>query len=147
RDFIEQAMKPARGRLSFQTGAADGNQIYILVRLGNGVSGDYWALRVAPAALKERASQPTQDFPHLWRLEQRKTQRVILHEPVPATEAESGLSDTILLQPLSNSDWQLRGLFDTYSALSDLLPPLHLQSPFALLLSVPPLTALLSPLR
>ncbi|CZT30712.1 PAS:GGDEF protein [Pseudomonas cerasi] len=143
-EFLEQAMKQARGRPYFYTGSEDGNQIYILIRLGNGVSGDYWALRVAPEALKELASQPAQDFQHLWRLEQRKTQRVILHEPVPANEAESGLSDTILLQPLSNSDWQLRGLFDTYKARSKLLAPLIGKCLIGLLLSILPLIALMS---
>ncbi|EGH49961.1 PAS:GGDEF protein, partial [Pseudomonas syringae pv. pisi str. 1704B] len=33
------AMKQARGRPYFYTGSEDGNQIYILIRLGNGVSG------------------------------------------------------------------------------------------------------------
>ncbi len=143
-EFLEQAMKQARGRPYFYTGSEDGNQIYILIRLGNGVSGDYWAVRVAPDALKELASQPAQNFQHLWRLEQRKTQRVILHEQVPANEADSGLSDTILLQPLSNSDWQLRGLFDTYKARSELLAPLIGKCLIGLLLSILPLIALIS---
>ncbi len=107
-EFLRQAMKKAQGHPYFYTGTEDVKQIYILIRQGGGVSGDYWALRMAPDALKDLASQPAQDFQHIWRLEQRKTQRVLLREPAPSNEADSGLSDTVLLQPLSNSDWQLR---------------------------------------
>ncbi|MFH7519296.1 hypothetical protein, partial [Pseudomonas syringae group genomosp. 7] len=79
---------------------------YVLTRQGGGDSGDYWALRMPPEALKDLASQPAQDFQHVWRLEQRKTQRVILRQPAPSNDADRGLSETVLLQPLSNSDWQ-----------------------------------------
>ncbi|MDU8644706.1 EAL domain-containing protein [Pseudomonas syringae group sp. 26L6] len=143
-EFLRQAMKKAQGHPYFYTGTEDVKQIYILIRQGGGVSGDYWALRMAPDALKDLASQPAQDFQHIWRLEQRKTQRVLLREPAPSNEADSGLSDTVLLQPLSNSDWQLRGLFDAYKARSELLAPLIGKCLIGLLLSILPLIALMS---
>ncbi|OSN86366.1 putative diguanylate cyclase YegE [Pseudomonas syringae pv. actinidiae] len=143
-DFLRRAMRQALGRPYFYTSTDDGNQLYVLIRQGGGITGDYWALRMAPDALKDLASQPAQDFQHLWRLEQRKTQRVILREPLPSNEADSGLSETILLQPLSNSDWQLRGLFDTYKARSELLTPLIGKCVIGLLLSILPLIALIS---
>ncbi|ATV16365.1 EAL domain-containing protein [Pseudomonas syringae] len=143
-DFLRRAMRQALGRPYFYTSTDDGNQLYVLIRQGGGITGDYWALRMAPDALKDLASQPAQDFQHLWRLEQRKTQRVILREPLPSNDADSGLSETILLQPLSNSDWQLRGLFDTYKARSELLTPLIGKCVIGLLLSILPLIALIS---
>ena len=111
-EFLQRTMKQALGRPYFYISTDDGAQVYLLVRLGTGSSGDYWALRMSPDALKDLFSQPAQDIQHLWRLEQRKTQRVILREVMPANDSDSGLADTILLQPLVNSDWQLRGLFD-----------------------------------
>nr|WP_024678787.1 EAL domain-containing protein [Pseudomonas syringae] len=143
-DFLRRAMSQALGRPYFYTSTDDGNQLYVLIRQGGGITGDYWALRMAPDALKDLASQPAQDFQHVWRLEQRKTQRVILREPLPSNDADSGLSETILLQPLSNSDWQLRGLFDTYKARSELLTPLIGKCVIGLLLSILPLIALIS---
>lgn len=143
-DFLRHAMRQALGRPYFYTSTDDGNQLYVLIRQGGGITGDYWALRMAPDALKDLASQPAQDFQHVWRLEQRKTQRVILREPLPSNDADSGLSETILLQPLSNSDWQLRGLFDTYKARSELLTPLIGKCVIGLLLSILPLIALIS---
>ncbi|WP_375233150.1 sensor domain-containing protein [Pseudomonas syringae] len=143
-DFLRHAMRQALGRPYFYTSTDDGNQLYVLIRQGGGITGDYWALRMSPDALKDLASQPAQDFQHVWRLEQRKTQRVILREPLPSNDADSGLSETILLQPLSNSDWQLRGLFDTYKARSELLTPLIGKCVIGLLLSILPLIALIS---
>lgn len=64
-EFLRQAMKKAQGHPYFYTGTEDVKQIYILIRQGGGVSGDYWALRMAPDALKDLASQPAQDFQHI----------------------------------------------------------------------------------
>ncbi|RMS09956.1 Sensory box/GGDEF domain/EAL domain protein [Pseudomonas coronafaciens pv. coronafaciens] len=143
-EFLKQAMKQALGRPYFYTSTDDSTQVYALIRQGSDANGYYWVLRMAPEALKDLASQPGQNFQYAWRLEQRKTQRVILREPLPSNEADSGLSETVLLQPLSNSDWQLRGMFDAYKARNDLLTPLIGKCLIGLLLSILPLIALIS---
>ncbi|WP_164651004.1 hypothetical protein, partial [Pseudomonas viridiflava] len=48
------------------------------------------------------------------------------------------------LQPLGNSDWQLRGLFDAHKARQDLLAPLVGKCVIGLLSSILPLIALMS---
>ncbi|MGN2409898.1 EAL domain-containing protein [Pseudomonas syringae] len=143
-EFLQRTMKQALGRPYFYISTDDGAQVYLLVRLGTGSSGDYWALRMSPDALKDLFSQPAQDIQHLWRLEQRKTQRVIVREVLPANDSDSGLADTILLQPLANSDWQLRGMFDAYKTRRALLGPLVGKCLIGLLLSILPLIALVS---
>nr|WP_236513675.1 EAL domain-containing protein [Pseudomonas tremae] len=143
-EFLKQAMKQALGRPYFYTSTDDSTQVYALIRQGSDANGYYWVLRMAPEALKDLASQPGQNFQYAWRLEQRKTQRVILREPLPSNEADSGLSETVLLQPLSNSDWQLRGMFDAYKARNDLLTPLIGKCLIGLLLSILSLIALIS---
>ncbi|KGS14363.1 diguanylate phosphodiesterase, partial [Pseudomonas coronafaciens] len=143
-EFLKQAMKQALGRPYFYTSTDDSTQVYALIRQGSDANGYYWVLRMAPEALKDLASQPGQNFQYAWRLEQRKTQRVILREPLSSNEADSGLSETVLLQPLSNSDWQLRGMFDAYKARNDLLTPLIGKCLIGLLLSILPLIALIS---
>ncbi len=103
-EFLRRSLKQALGRPYFYTSTDDGTQVYLLVRVGTGSSEDYWALRLSPDALKDLFSQPAHDVQHLWRVEQRKTQRVIVRETLPADDADSGLAETILLQPLANSD-------------------------------------------
>ncbi|WP_328803440.1 sensor domain-containing protein [Pseudomonas triticifolii] len=142
--FLKNALTQALGRPYFYTSDEQGTQIYLLIRQGNGRSGNYWVLRLVPEALKGFIQQPAQDFQHLWRLEKRATRNVILRETASDDDADTGHTETILLQSLSNSDWQLRGLFDTQKMRSDLLAPLIAKCLIGLLFSIVPLVALLS---
>ncbi|MCF5710012.1 EAL domain-containing protein [Pseudomonas syringae] len=142
--ILKSALKQATGRPFFYTSNEDGSQIYLLIRQSGGLTGNYWVVRMVPDALKAFIQQPTQDFQHLWRLEKRNTQRVILREPLPENGTDTAHTDTLLLQPLSNSDWQLRGLFDAHKTRQDLLAPLLGKCLVGLLFSILPLIALLS---
>ncbi|WP_283778738.1 sensor domain-containing protein [Pseudomonas viridiflava] len=142
--LLKSALKQATGRPFYYTSNEDGSQIYLLLRQSAGTTGNYWAVRMLPDALKGFIQQPTQDFQHLWRLEKRVTQQVILRETLPDNVTDTGHAETVLLQPLGNSDWQLRGLFDAHKARQDLLAPLVGKCIIGLLFSILPLIALLS---
>ena len=142
--FLKTALKQVAGRPYFYTANEDGTLIYLLMRQTGGIPGDYWVVRLQPDALRDFIQQPEHDFQHLWRLEKRVTQRVILRAALPSGEPEANQTDTLLLQPLNNSDWQLRGLFDARKARQDLLAPLLGKCLLGLLLSILPLVAILS---
>ncbi len=140
--FLKSALQQAVGRPYYYTSSEDGLQIYMFVHQADGLGGAYWAVRMAPDALKALIQQPSQDFQHLWRLESRLTQRVILRDA--SMQTDSGQAESVLLQPLSNSDWQLHGLFDAHKARQELIAPLIVKCVVGLLFSLLPLAAILS---
>ena len=145
-DVLKKAMQQAAGRPYYYDNATDGSVIYLLVRKPGDVR-EYWALRMAPEALKALARQTAQDFQPMWRLENRTTERMLFRDSPPASEPSGsslGENETVLLQPLTNSDWQLRGLFDAQKAREQLLPPLIGKCLIGLLCSILPLLALIS---
>ncbi|HEX8595853.1 MAG TPA: EAL domain-containing protein [Pseudomonas sp.] len=145
-DFLKRSMQQAAGRPYYYDNAADGSQIYLLVRKPGEVQG-YWALRMTPDGLKSLIRQTSQDFQPLWRLENGSTERMLFRDS-PSDDEPSGSSlgdsETVLLQPVSNSGWQLRGLFDGKKAREQLLPPLIGKCVIGLLCSILPLLALVS---
>lgn len=56
-------------------------------------------------------------------------------------------ADTVVLMPLSHSDWQLRGLFNKEQVVEQLLPGLIGKCLLGLLFSLLPLIALINPRR
>jgi diguanylate cyclase (GGDEF)-like protein/PAS domain S-box-containing protein len=148
-DFLKRSFQQALGRPYYYDNSEDSSQLYLLVRQPGELTPGYWALRMAPDTLKTLTRQTSQDFQPLWRLENRTTQKVIFRDTngititgpqvVPDDRPES-----VLLEVLTNSDWQLRGLFDANKAREDLLAPLFIKCLIALACSIVPLLALLS---
>ena len=140
---LKAALARAKGRPYFYTCSSDGALVYLLVRQTDNASGAYWVARLTPDVLKVLIRQPVQDVQHLWRLENRATQSVLLREP-QARDDSATQAETVLLQPLNNSDWQLRGLFDAQKTHRELLAPLIGKCLVGLLFSILPFMALLS---
>jgi diguanylate cyclase (GGDEF)-like protein/PAS domain S-box-containing protein len=155
--FLAQLMRRILGRPYFFTNADDGSQIYMLVRQPGEVPKGYWVLRLSPAMLTTLTRQTAQDFKPKWRLENSLSKQILYRDeasaakagnPAPAS-AEPAVDNTdgiksVLLSPLTNSDWQLHGLFDADKARRALLPPLIGKCLIGLLCSLLPLLALTS---
>ena len=142
--FLTDVGKRIQGRTYYYADAGDGSLIYLFVRQPGSESDGYWAIRLNTSALKSLTRQSVQDYQPGWQLENRATQRPIYRGE--AADAESVGSDpqTVLLEPLTNSDWQLRGLFDAKKARQALVAPLIAKCLIALLCSIVPLLALRS---
>lgn len=138
--FLKAQLVLAQGRPFYYTHSADGTLIYLLLRQAGGFTGDYWVVRLGTDVLKSLTQQYDHDFIHLWRLESREGQQALARDNYRNT----GSAETVLLQPISNSDWQLRGLFDAYRERQALLVPLIIKCALALLFSILPLMALIS---
>ncbi|MFJ3483409.1 EAL domain-containing protein [Pseudomonas sp. NPDC090202] len=144
-DFLTQLHPTIQGRTYYYADAPDGSLFYLFVRQPGGDSDRYWVIRQGPQALKALTRQSSdQDYQPVWQLENRSNHRVIYRgETDGATPGESNLQ-TVLLEPLTNSDWQLRGQFDANKARQVLITPLICKSLVALLCSIVPLLALRS---
>lgn len=141
--FLNNMVAQAADRPYFYRSSDDGALVYLLMRQTGSASGAYWVARFDADILKTLISQPTKNAQHLWRLEERSTQRTLLRES-SQDEAKGGEPETVLLQPLENSDWQLRGLFDAHKARQELIAPLIGKSMVGLLFAIVPLVTLLS---
>ncbi|WP_177523045.1 EAL domain-containing protein [Pseudomonas sp. v388] len=142
--FLKSTLAQAADRPYFYRSSEDASLVYLLLRQTGSASGAYWVARLDPDILKTLIVQPRQDAQHLWQLEERSTQRTLLREASSNDEAEGGQPETVLLQPLSNSDWQLRGLFDAHKARQELVAPLIGKAMVGLLFAILPLATLLS---
>jgi len=146
-ELLKQAMREAVGRPFYYDNNEDGSQIYLLIRQPGALNQNYWVLRLAPDALKTLTQQTTQDFQPIWRLENRTTSRLLFRDVAASKEpivSSVGETESVLLESLPNSDWQLRGLFDITKAREQLLGPLIGKCVIGLLLSILPLIALIS---
>lgn len=146
-DALKQSMQAAQGVSFYYDNPEDAAQVYMLVRQADETDNYYWALRLSTDALKRLTRQSILDFQPVWRLENRSTER-LLYRDVPSsndpTVSSVGEFETVMLKPLSNSNWQLRGLFDASQSRQDLILPLLGKILIGLLCSIVPLLALLS---
>jgi diguanylate cyclase (GGDEF)-like protein/PAS domain S-box-containing protein len=150
---LAQLMLRGKARPYYFGNAPDGSQIYLLIRQPGETSKGYWVLRLAPEVLSTLTRQIIQDFQPMWLLENSVTQTVI-HRDAAGVEKPDDLGSpkvarqddiqNILLSPLTNSDWQLRGLFDASKSRQKLLPTLIAKCLIGLLCSLLPLLALSS---
>lgn len=145
--FLKQTLQQAMGRPYYYDNNDDGSQVYLLIRYPGETDQSYWALRLAPDVLKSLTRQTHLGFQPLWRLENRSNDRLLFRDTTVQDEpvvSSIGEIDSVLLQPLINSNWQLRGLFDVSKAREELLAPLIGKCVIGLLCSILPLLALFS---
>ncbi|WP_397451295.1 EAL domain-containing protein [Pseudomonas sp. NA-150] len=150
--FLKHLMLRAQARPYYFANTDDGSQLYLLVRQPGETAKSFWALRLAPELLSILTRQTAQDYHPKWQLENHLTQKILFRDEASAAKAaatealESRPGDvkSVLLSPLTNSDWQLRGLFDAGKARRDLLPALIGKCLIGLLCSLIPLLALAS---
>jgi diguanylate cyclase (GGDEF)-like protein/PAS domain S-box-containing protein len=146
-DALKHSLQAALGRPFYYDNADDASLVYLFVHQPDETANNYWVLRLSTDSLKMLTRQSILEFQPHWRLENRSTER-LLYRDVP-NSIEPGVNsvrevETVLLQPLTNSNWQLRGLFDTSQTRNDLLLPLFFKCLIGLLCSIVPLLALVS---
>lgn len=148
--FLAQLSQRIKEQPYYFSSAADGSQVYLLVRQQGDMG--YWALRLSPDILSTLTQQAAQDFQPKWRLETISTHQVVYRDEASMAAAASGRPEvdnqigvqTVLVSPLTYSDWALRGLFDADSARRALILPLIIKCLIGLLCSLIPLFALVS---
>jgi len=125
--WLEELVQRSHSQPYYLSNNNDGTIIYLLLHQPSGGSRMYWALRLAPSYLTNLTRQDGQGQRPVWAIENRVNHRVVARDSgMPAQWASAltpdELNKSVLVTPLSKSDWQLRGLFDRTAVLEQLLP-------------------------
>lgn len=125
--WLEELVQRSHSQPYYLSNNNDGTIIYLLLHQPSGGSRMYWALRLAPSYLTNLTRQDGQGQRPMWAIENRLNHRVVSRDSgMPAQWASAltpdELNRSVLVTPLSKSDWQLRGLFDRSAVLEQLLP-------------------------
>ncbi|NVZ53475.1 EAL domain-containing protein [Pseudomonas sp. B6002] len=125
--WLEELVQRSHSQPYYLSNSNDGTIIYLLLHQPSGGSRMYWALRLAPSYLTNLTRQDGQGQRPMWAIENRLNHRVVSRDSgMPAQWATAltpdELNRSVLVTPLSKSDWQLRGLFDRTAVLEQLLP-------------------------
>ncbi|ROM52179.1 diguanylate phosphodiesterase [Pseudomonas poae] len=125
--WLEELVKRSHAQSYYLSNNNDGTVIYLLLHQPSGGSRMYWALRLGPNYLTTLTRQDGQGQRPMWVIENRLNQRVVSRDGSTPIQSPSALSPdeldkSVLVTPLSKSDWQLRGLFDRSAVLEQLLP-------------------------
>lgn len=125
--WLEELVQRSHSQPYYLSNNPDGTIIYLLLHQPSGGSRMYWALRLAPNYLSNLTRQDGQGQRPMWAIENRLNHRVVSRDSgMPAQWASAltpdELNKSVLVTPLSKSDWQLRGLFDRSAVLEQLLP-------------------------
>ncbi len=147
--WLEELVQRSHSQSYYLSNNSDGTLIYLLLHQPSGGSRVYWALRLAPNYLSGLTRQDSQGQRPLWVIENRLNHRVISRDSgMPAQWASAltpdELNKSVLVTPLSKSDWQLRGLFDRTAVLEQLLPAFIGKCLLGLAFSLIPLIVLLN---
>ncbi|MBD8193242.1 EAL domain-containing protein [Pseudomonas fluorescens] len=125
--WLEELVQRSHGQSYYLSNNNDGTIIYLLLHQPSGGSRMYWALRLAPGYLGNLTRQDSQGARPMWAIENRLNHRVVSRDngsPAQWSGAltPDDLNKSVLVTPLSKSDWQLRGMFDRAAVLEQLLP-------------------------
>ncbi|QDH67694.1 MULTISPECIES: bifunctional diguanylate cyclase/phosphodiesterase [Pseudomonas] len=125
--WLEELVQRSHGQPYYLSNNNDGTLIYLLLHQPSGGSRMYWALRLAPEYLVNLTRQDSQGQRPMWAIENRLNHRVVSRDSgMPAQWGDAltpdDLNKSVLVTPLSKSDWQLRGMFDRAAVLEQLLP-------------------------
>ncbi|AUG10051.1 bifunctional diguanylate cyclase/phosphodiesterase [Pseudomonas sp. S09G 359] len=147
--WLEELVQRSHSQSYYLSNNSDGTLIYLLLHQPSGGSRVYWALRLTPNYLTGLTRQDSQGQRPLWVIENRLNHRVISRDSgMPAQWASAltpdELNKSVLVTPLSKSDWQLRGLFDRTAVLEQLLPAFIGKCLLGLAFSLIPLIVLLN---
>ena len=145
-DWIQHNRARHRTEGYFYSNNHDGSAAYLLLRQFSSEPNGYWLLRMSPALLQNLTRKPAVSGRPQWLIENSRTHKILSHSSdavTPATTLNSAdEANSVLLTPLINSDWQLRGLFDERKALEKLLPGLISKCLLGVLFSLLPIMAL-----
>ena len=126
----------------------DASLAYLLLSQPSGPTKGYWLLRMTPDLLQNLTRQSAAANRPQWLIENMQTGRVLSHSGKSVRPGSAmtlaDKEETVLLTPLSHSDWQLRGLFNEQKTLEALLPGLIGKCLLGLLFSLLPIVALMN---
>ena len=147
--WLEELVQRSHAQSDYLSNNSDGSLIYLLLRPPSSGSSVYWVLRLTPNYLVSLTRQDGQGPRPMWVIENRLNHRVISRDSgMPAQWASAltpdELNKSVLVSPLSKSDWQLRGLFDRTAVLEQLLPAFIGKCLLGLAFSLIPLIVLLN---
>jgi len=125
--WLEELVKHSHAQSYYLSNNSDGSVIYLLLHQPSGGTKLYWALRLAPNYLANLTRQDGQGPRPMWVIENQFNHQVVSRDSGMPSQWSAGLTPeelnkTVLVTPLSKSDWQLRGLFDRAAVLEQLLP-------------------------
>ena len=148
RDWIKHNRARKRTDGYYFSNSSDAGTAYLLLnKLGHDPQG-YWLMRMSPDLLHNLTRQNTLADRPQWRIENTQTRTVLGHSAATMASAAplspQDEANTVLLTPLSHSDWQLRGLFDADEVVAHLLPGLIGKCLLGLLFALLPVVALVN---
>lgn len=146
RDEIRRFAARTTGQGYYYSDSQDGRWIYLLLNQPASRDGARWLLRLQAGVYASLTHQAGRQVSEHWLLENQRTGQVICRDDA-ALAAGTALSavereQSLLISRLSNSDWQLRTLFDAHQVRMALLPALLGKCLLGILLSLLPAMAL-----
>lgn len=146
-DYLGELARRSHVQTHYFSNANDSSVMHLLLRQTSGSSRGYWVLRLTPRFFSSLTQQGETIRP-LWVVENRLTHQIISRDdalsPKPETLMPEDEANSVLVVPLSNSDWQLRGLFDRQRVIEQLLPAFIAKCLLGLAFSLVPVITLLN---
>nr|WP_260962947.1 bifunctional diguanylate cyclase/phosphodiesterase [Pseudomonas citri] len=148
-NYLGELVRRSHAQAHYFSNADDGSVVHLLLHQASGSNRGYWALRLTPNFFATLTKQADAGLRPLWLVENHLNQQIISRDEAPpptrpARVSQQDLDNTVLTVPLSSSDWQLRGLFDSSQVIEQLLPAFIGKCLLGLALSLLPVIALLS---
>ncbi|MGY4819470.1 sensor domain-containing protein [Pseudomonas chlororaphis subsp. piscium] len=143
--WLAELTSRSRGQRYYYSNASDGALVQLLLHQPSGALKSYWVLRLAPAFVQSLSPSPDQGFQPTWVIENRQDQKTLSRDDGSSTPVTTNeIANSVLVAPLGNSDWQLRGLFDERAVIEQLLPAFIAKCLLGLAFSLLPVIALLN---
>ncbi|WP_097305169.1 sensor domain-containing protein [Pseudomonas chlororaphis] len=143
--WLAELTSRSRGQRYYYSNASDGALVQLLLHQPSGALKSYWVLRLAPTFVQSLSPSPDQGFQPTWVIENRQDQKTLSRDDGSSTPVTTNeITNSVLVAPLGNSDWQLRGLFDERAVIEQLLPAFIAKCLLGLAFSLLPVIALLN---
>ncbi len=146
--WLAKLVERSHAQRYFFGNGPEGSVVYLLLHQPSGAVKGYWVLRVAPSFFQTLTRHSDESFRPVWVVQNRLTQQVISRDEsssaTPGQLSPDEMANTVLVTPLGNSDWQLRGLFDERAVIEQLLPAFIGKCLLGLAFSLIPVIALLN---
>ncbi|WDG82055.1 EAL domain-containing protein [Pseudomonas chlororaphis] len=143
--WLAELTNRSRGQRYYYSNASDGALVQLLLHQPSGALKSYWVLRLAPTFVQSLNPSPDQGFQPTWVIENRQNQKTLSRDDGSSTPVTTDeIANSVLVAPLGNSDWQLRGLFDERAVIEQLLPAFIAKCLLGLAFSLLPVIALLN---
>ena len=147
-DWVKNRRLRSTDQGYYYSNNSDASVVYLLLSDVDGADQGFWLLRMSPDVLPTLTRQTASKERPRWLIENSQTGSVLARPHDVAASAstltEAEKNDAVVRMPLSHSDWQLRGLFDSDFAVKQLLPGLIGKCLLGLLFLLLPVVALLS---